>query len=91
MCRSCELEISEIQLIVDLRVANMSEFDVILGMNWLSAHWVVIDYDRKRVIAYTSEGVCFKFQGKKYNTLPEAVYDSHWHKQLMGLACEPYP
>ena len=35
ICRDCELEISRILLIVDLRVMDMSEFDVILGMDWL--------------------------------------------------------
>ena len=38
ICRDCELEISEILLTVDLRVMGMSEFDVMLGMDWLMAH-----------------------------------------------------
>ena len=38
ICQDCELEISRIMLIVDLRVMDMSEFDVILGMDWLMAH-----------------------------------------------------
>ena len=38
ICRGCELEISGIILIVDLRVMDMLEFDVILEMNWLTAH-----------------------------------------------------
>ena len=38
MCRDCELEISGILLTVDLRVMDMSEFDVIFGMDWLTAH-----------------------------------------------------
>ena len=33
ICRGCELEISGTLLTVDLRIMNMSEFDVILGMN----------------------------------------------------------
>ena len=33
ICRGCELEISGILLIVDLRVMDMSEFDVILMMD----------------------------------------------------------
>ena len=33
ICRGCELEISGILLIVDLRIMDMSEFDVILGMD----------------------------------------------------------
>ena len=38
ICQDCELEIARILLIVDLRVMDMSEFDVILGMDWLMAH-----------------------------------------------------
>ena len=38
ICRGCELEISGILLVVDLRVVNMSEFDVILRMDWLKAY-----------------------------------------------------
>ena len=52
ICQDCELEISEILLTVDLRVMDMSEFDVILRVDWLTAHQVVIDYDRRRVTAY---------------------------------------
>ena len=48
-----ELEISGILLMVDLRVMDISDFDVILGMDWLTAHRFVIDYDRRWVTAYT--------------------------------------
>ena len=70
ICRECELEISRILLIVDLRVMDMSEFDVILGMDWLTAHRVVIDYDRRRVTAYTQDDVYVVFQGDKHDVLP---------------------
>ena len=33
ICHGCELEISETLLTVDLRIMDMSEFDVILGMD----------------------------------------------------------
>ena len=33
ICRDCELEISKILLIVDVRVMDMLEFDVILAMD----------------------------------------------------------
>ena len=69
---------------MDLRVIDMSEFDVILGMDWLTAHQVVIDCDRRRVTAYTPDDVCVVFQGDKHDALPQAVYDSRWHGQLMG-------
>ena len=44
ICRGCELEISGTLLTVDLRIMNMSEFDVILRMDWLTVYRVVIDY-----------------------------------------------
>ena len=70
ICRDCELEISEILLTVDLRVMDISNFDVILGMDWLTAHRVVIYYDSRRITAYTRDGICVTFQGEKHDALP---------------------
>ena len=53
ICRGCELEISGILLKLDLRVMDMTEFDVILGMDWLTKHRVVIDCERRKVTSYT--------------------------------------
>ena len=61
ICWDCELEIFGILIIVDLRVMVMSEFNVILEMDWLTVHRVVIDCDRRRVTAYTQDGVCVVF------------------------------
>ena len=60
ICRDCALEILGILLTLDLGVIDMLEFDVILGMNWLTAHQVVIDCDRRRITA-TSDGFCVMF------------------------------
>ena len=53
ICQDCKLDISRILLTTDLRVMYMSEFDVILGMDWLTTHRVVIDCDRRRVTIHT--------------------------------------
>ena len=53
ICRGCELEISGTLLTVDLRIMDMSKFDVILGRDWLIAYRIVIDCERRRVTAYT--------------------------------------
>ena len=84
ICCDYELEISRILLTMDLRVMDMLEFDVILGMDWLMAHQVIIDCDSRRVTAYTLDGTYVKFQGDKYDALPLAVYEFRWHRQLMG-------
>ena len=63
---------------------NMSEFDVILRMDWLTTHRVFIDCDHRRVTAYTLDDVCVMFQGDKHDAMLRVVYDFRWHKQLMG-------
>ena len=84
ICRNFELEIFRILLIMDLKVMDMTEFDVILMMDWLMAHRVIIDCDRRRVTSYTRDGVCVVLQGNKHNVLTQIVYDSMWHGQLRG-------
>ena len=76
ICCGWELEISGILLTVDLRVMDMSKFDVILGMDWLIAYRVVIDCERRRVTAYTQDGTHVVFQGDKHDILPQTVYES---------------
>ena len=56
ICRGCELEISRTLLIVDLRIMDMSEFDAILGMDWLTAYKVVINCESRRVTRHTQAG-----------------------------------
>ena len=58
---------------VDLRVMDMAEFEVILRMDWLTAHRVVIDCDRMRVTAYTSDSTCVVFRGNRHDALPYTV------------------
>ena len=70
ICRGCELEISGILLTVDLRIIYMSEFDVILGMDWMTAYRVVIDCERRSVTAYTQDGTRVLFQGDKHDIFP---------------------
>ena len=63
ICRDCELEILGILLTVDLRGMDISKFDVILSMNWLTAHQVIIDCDSRRTTAYTHDGIMLRFRG----------------------------
>ena len=56
ICRGCELEISGTLLTVDLSIMDMSGFDVILWMDWLTAYRAVINCERRRVTAYTHDG-----------------------------------
>ena len=59
--RDFELEISGILLTMDLRVMDILDFDVILGMDWLTAHRVVIDCDSRRITTYTRDSIRVTF------------------------------
>ena len=79
ICRDCKLEISGILLTVDLRVMDMSRFNVILGMDYLTAYRVIIDCEHRRVTTYTQDSTRITFQGNKHDVLPQTMYDSRWH------------
>ena len=70
ICRGCELEISGTLLTVDLRIMDMSEFDVILGMDWLTAYRVVIDCKRRRVTAIRRKVLVWYFKGTSMTFCP---------------------
>ena len=84
ICRGYELEISGTLLIVDLRIMDMSKFDVILRMDWMIAYRIVIDCERRRVTAYTQDRTRMVFQGDKHDILPQTVYESKCQGQLAG-------
>ena len=82
--RGCELEISGTLLTVDLRIMDMSKFDVILGMDWSIAYRIVIDCELRRVTTYTQDSTRMVFQGDKHDILPQTVYKSKCQGQLAG-------
>ena len=61
-----------------------SEFDVTLGMDWLTAYRFIIDYERRRVTAYTQDDTRVVFQGDKHDIFPQTVYESRCQGQLAG-------
>ena len=76
ICRGCELEISGTLLTVDLGIMDMSEFNVILGMGWLTAYKVVIDCDRRRVTAIRRTVLVWYFRGTSMTFYPRQYTSS---------------
>ena len=89
--RGCELEISGTLLTVDLRIMDISEFDVILRMDWLIAYRVVIDCERRRVTAYMQDGTRVVFQGGQARHFAPDSIRVQVSGTVSGLAHEPYP
>ena len=91
ICRGFELEISGTLLTVDLRIMNMSEFEVILRMDWLIAYRVVIDCERRRVTAYTQDDTRDVFQGGQARYFAPDSIRVQASGTVGRLASEPYP
>ena len=49
ICMRCIVSLDDVQFSIDLIVLQMSEFDVILGMDWLSSYHVSLDCFAKTV------------------------------------------
>ncbi|XP_028093667.1 uncharacterized protein LOC114293747 [Camellia sinensis] len=84
-CHGCEIEVAERRLPFSFVLIDMSSFDVILGMDWLSSYWAVIDCFRQKVTVCTSSGDCFYFLGDRVDRVLSPIFDSHGRNELSGV------
>ncbi|XP_074324077.1 uncharacterized protein LOC141660996 [Apium graveolens] len=63
VCKNCEIKISGNKFDADFIPFKLGEFDVILGLDWLSKHDAQIDYCNKKVILKTSDEKVVTFKG----------------------------
>ncbi|GAV87631.1 zf-CCHC domain-containing protein/RVP_2 domain-containing protein [Cephalotus follicularis] len=68
--RSCEKSMAGILLYADLIVLPIRDFDVILGMDWLSAHRARMDCYHKTVDFCLPDETTFQFKGDKGFSTP---------------------
>ena len=64
ICKMCHLFFGEHRFSTDLFVLPMSEFDVILGMDWLTKYQATLDCYRRRVILQKKRGQVVEFKAK---------------------------
>ncbi|XP_056688567.1 uncharacterized protein [Spinacia oleracea] len=60
--RNCPIMLGEVEFLADLIAFDLSDFDVILGMNWLTNYEASINCLRRRVTLTTSSGDRISFQ-----------------------------
>ncbi|KAK1375434.1 CCHC-type domain-containing protein [Heracleum sosnowskyi] len=86
-CPRCEIEILGNHFYADLLTFKLGEFDVILGMDWLTDYDARIDCKDKRVTLVTPEKRAVVFKGekqaKKFLTMIQT-------KRLLRQGCEAY-
>ncbi|GKV15510.1 hypothetical protein SLEP1_g26297 [Rubroshorea leprosula] len=84
MCRTIDIYIDGRQLSASLFVLDISDFDIILGMDWLSKHFASIDCHRKWVIFNIPGEPEFSFQGSGSFALPVLVSALQAQKYLVN-------
>ena len=72
--RDCPIKIREYELLGDLIELSFKEFDVILGMDWLSRHQEIVDCRMKRVTLRTPDEDEVTFIGERSNHLSNVIF-----------------
>ena len=85
--RDCPTRIREYEFLGDLIELSFREFDVILGMDWLSRHQVIVDCRMKRVTLRTSNEDEVTFIGERSNHLFNVISAA---RTMVRKGCEAY-
>ncbi|XP_073129391.1 uncharacterized protein [Henckelia pumila] len=84
--RRCSVQMQSHELLADLIILNMSDFDVIFGMDWLSRYEATIDCKRRTVSLKTKDGEPFLFHTTpKHNSSLLISVGKAW--QLLNKGC----
>ncbi|XP_074323604.1 uncharacterized protein LOC141660515 [Apium graveolens] len=87
ICPHCSIEIAEHVFRVNHIPFHLGEFDVILGMDWLTSFSAQIYYKDKRVVLSTPQGKKVTFKGQKQT---QTFLTSMQEKKLIQKGCEAY-
>ena len=87
--RDCPIKIREYEFLGDLIELSFREFDVILGMDWLSRHRAIVDYQMKRVTLRTSDEDEVTFIGERSNHLSNVI-SAATVRTMVRKGCEAY-
>ena len=87
--RDCPIRILEYEFPGDLIELSFKEFDVILGMDWLSRHQVMVDYRMKRVTLRTQNDDEVIFIGERSNHLSNVI-SAATARTMVRKGCEAY-
>ena len=87
--KDCSIRIREYEFLGDLIELSFREFDVILGMDWLSRNQVVVDCRIKRVTLRTPSGKEVTFICKRSNHLSNVISVATT-RTMVRKGCEAY-
>ena len=73
VCKSCVVKIADRELLADLTLLEMWDFDIILGMDWLATHYAMVDCHRNKVIFQVPGEIEFCFVRSGAYTSPRVI------------------
>ena len=87
--RNCSFVIQAREFLADLIPLPFREFDLILGMDWLSKHRAIVDYGQKTVVLRCSEQTEVIVQGIGSSALSNVI-SAMQAKRFMRKGCETF-
>ena len=88
MYKNCPLLVHDREFLVDPISLPFHEFDLILGMDWLSKHRAIIDCDKKIVLLKCSGLSEVIVQGKRSESIPKVI--SAMEARFLRKGCEAF-
>ena len=86
--RDCAIPIENRELYVDLIVLSMNDYDMILGMDWLSKYHATIDFQRKTITFTFWREIVYLHWNRKKLQIPD--YINIEAQILLDSGCEGY-
>ncbi|KAK4385638.1 hypothetical protein Sango_2687800 [Sesamum angolense] len=87
--RSCSIVVEGVTLYADLVVINLREFDVILGMDWLSCNHVLVDFQTKEVVVEVNGQMKTVIVGER-KVIPNCLISAVIAFNLINGGCDAY-
>ena len=87
--RNCPIVIQVREFLADLITLPFREFDLILGMDWLSKHQAIVDFGQKTVVLRCSDQFEVIVQGIRSGTMSNVI-SAMQAKRLMRKGCETF-
>ena len=86
---SCPVLVMGRELMADLILLDVMDFDVILGMDWLSTHYTTIDCRRKEAIFRIPNDDEFRFRGDRCDK-PQNLISAITARKMLRRGCDGY-
>ena len=73
MLKSCVIQIEDREMLANLILMDMYDYDVILGMVWLVTYHASVDCFGKEVVFQPIREPEFRFKGSRMHALPRVI------------------